>query len=626
MFRFPKRLCSFVALLALLVACTQDPPLLPDNNPPSAQDQRVVVGAGKTLEIALIASDPDGDVLSYSVDKLSSTGVSVLKTSGFASSHKVSYRAPAEAKKGDEDSFQFTVKDPAGATATATVTISIQVEPPPLDAAEAQDDSFSTMVNTPLVLGALSLSGPAVRLSGSLLDNDKHITASTRVVIQDTTTTQGGQLSLNAQGAFIYTPKTGFTGDDWFSYQIKDDGQSPAKAEATVTVRVEEANAELDGMQRIIYLKADAASGGDGSASKPYRSLLEAEIHSKPGDVIVLQAGRYAPAGVHSILLKNDQKILGQEADVVVNGIKLLDKDPDTATVLSHSQEMNFSLVLLDTSDKKNITVVRQSDNVTIKGLTIDRSDGTGKTADTSFTTGGAAIVGADVLKGTISIEDVRILYPGGFGITFAESSGCPSANCDDNVEDPTDSTTLGTSYHLIIRNVLIESPRNTAIAANDNSSVIIDNVRVNNAVKLDPGELGSAGTEGRAIAIESEYDTSVSVTNTTVTSADPGVKAFYFFSNNNFGRNPDDAVMDVTVSNNNAQFVLATGNDLNNDGNVDDTAAYVIRVLDNEPGLSIGSSVVSIKGSSLFSHADSPYAFEGMTGFAIATDSSVSF
>ncbi|MCA9835349.1 MAG: cadherin-like domain-containing protein [Trueperaceae bacterium] len=627
MVRLTKYLGLFVVVLGLLVACTQDPPVIPDpntNNPPSAQAQSLTVVAGKTLEITLKATDPDGDSLTYSVDNLSTTGVNILKLNGFTNSHKVSYTAPATAKEGETDSFSFSVKDPSGEEASATIKITLKAagSSPGIS---ANDDSFSGLINTPLALGATT-SGPAVKLTGSVLENDANVSTATKVTAEDKVTAQGGNVSLSAEGGFVYTPKAGFAGQDSFTYTLVDNSQSLDRAEATVIVTVEEANPEVDGTQTILYLKADAASNGDGSALKPYRSLIEAENRSKVGDIIVLQPGRYAPAGTHSIILKNDQKILGQEADVVIRGMKVLDKNTTEGTVLARSEDNNFSLVLLDTNDKKNIKVLRQSDNVTIKGLTIDRSNGAGKTADTSVTTGGAGIVGADVLNGTITIEDVKIMYPGGFGITFAESSGCPSLNCDNNVQDPTDSITPNTTYDLVIRNVYIESPRNSGISSNDATSVIIDNVTINNAVKLDKAKLDPDDTLGHGIEVQSEYDTTVMVTNSTVNSSDPGVKAFVFFSNNTFGRNPDDAVMNVTIANNHANFSLNGANDLNNDGNVDDTVAYDIHVLDDYKVPEIGSSMVIMSGSSRFTHADSPYAFEGLSGSATVTGDTVTF
>src|SRR5690606_40544818 len=49
-------------------------------------------------------------------------------------------------------------------------------------------------------------------------------------------TTTGGTLTLRSDGSFTYTPNTGFTGEDFFTY-VANDGQEDSNV-ATVTITV----------------------------------------------------------------------------------------------------------------------------------------------------------------------------------------------------------------------------------------------------------------------------------------------------------------------------------------------------------------------------------------------------
>jgi len=70
-------------------------------------------------------------------------------------------------------------------------------------------DTFSAAKNTPLSVGA-----PGV------LVNDTGVPAPTAVAIAGGATAQGGTITLNADGSFLYTPASGFTGVDSFNYTV----------------------------------------------------------------------------------------------------------------------------------------------------------------------------------------------------------------------------------------------------------------------------------------------------------------------------------------------------------------------------------------------------------------------
>jgi lysophospholipase L1-like esterase len=123
----------------------------------------------------------------------------------------------------------------------------------PNTAPVAVADSYSTTLNTPLVIAA-----PGV------LSNDTGAQSSplTAAVV---TTPASGTVNLNSNGGFTYTPATGFIGTTSFTYRASDGIDNSAPATVTITVtpvssgtfangsfEAEEANWTMSG-NRIIY-------------------------------------------------------------------------------------------------------------------------------------------------------------------------------------------------------------------------------------------------------------------------------------------------------------------------------------------------------------------------------------
>jgi hypothetical protein len=93
-------------------------------------------------------------------------------------------------------------------------------------------DNYSTAQNTQLVIGT-----PGV------LTNDSGVPAPTAVPIAGGATTQGGTVTLNADGSFTYNPAAAFTGVDTFTYTATN-GLTPNDS-AQVTINVDAAQAWL---------------------------------------------------------------------------------------------------------------------------------------------------------------------------------------------------------------------------------------------------------------------------------------------------------------------------------------------------------------------------------------------
>jgi hypothetical protein len=97
----------------------------------------------------------------------------------------------------------------------------------PLNAAPiAQDDSYNATQDTPLNQGA-----PGVLLNDSDPDLD-----SLSVVTTTVSTTAGGSVTFSPNGAFIYTPPTGYVGSDSCTYVVSDGNNGTDIATVTFTV------------------------------------------------------------------------------------------------------------------------------------------------------------------------------------------------------------------------------------------------------------------------------------------------------------------------------------------------------------------------------------------------------
>ena len=123
------------------------------------------------------------------------------------------------------DSLNYTVNDNLGNPSNvATVFINVNnVNDPPI----AIDDNFSVDEDTSLSIVASGVIGNDVDLEGDTLT----------VIAFDNIGTNGGLVTVNADGSFSYTPPAGFNGTDSFTYTV-DDGNGGTDV-GTVTITVE---------------------------------------------------------------------------------------------------------------------------------------------------------------------------------------------------------------------------------------------------------------------------------------------------------------------------------------------------------------------------------------------------
>jgi large repetitive protein len=179
------------------------------NRPPVAVDDVATTDEDTPRVLALLGNDTDadGDPLALAVATQPRNGT--VTCSGTRCTY-----TPAPGYSGP-DSFTYTVSDGRGGQDTGTVTLTVRaVNDPPV----ARDDAATTGRGTPVTI--------------RVLGNDSDADGAALAVVS-VTQPRNGSVSCTAT-ACTYTPDTGFTGTDAFTYSVSD-GRGGTN---TATVRV----------------------------------------------------------------------------------------------------------------------------------------------------------------------------------------------------------------------------------------------------------------------------------------------------------------------------------------------------------------------------------------------------
>jgi VCBS repeat-containing protein len=168
------------------------------------------------------------------------------------------------------DSFTYTATNGTQSSSAATVTITIAAAGAPT----IIPHTYSTNQNTPLTI----LAGPGV-LSGAADPQSLSITAA--AVSQPV----NGTLSLAADGSFVYTPASGFSGTDSFTYTASDSNATSQPATVTITVNASTApTAKADSFSVTEDAPFTTNPGGGvlTNDTDPQNSTLTAAVATQP--------------------------------------------------------------------------------------------------------------------------------------------------------------------------------------------------------------------------------------------------------------------------------------------------------------------------------------------------------
>ncbi|MFO1513416.1 MAG: Ig-like domain-containing protein [Verrucomicrobiota bacterium] len=199
--------CTFITK----IVSTNQTPVAGNDNYSTPEDTTLVISAPGILAND---SDPNGDTLTAVLATGPTQGALALNANGgFTYTPNTNFTGV--------DSFTYRANDGKTNSGIATVTIKVTpVNDPPI----ARNDQYSTPEDA-----VLSISAPGVLSNDSDPDGDA-------LAAHIVTSPSNGQVSLNSNGSFIYTPNENFNGSDSFTYRANDGKTNSGVATVTITV------------------------------------------------------------------------------------------------------------------------------------------------------------------------------------------------------------------------------------------------------------------------------------------------------------------------------------------------------------------------------------------------------
>ncbi len=176
----------------------------------------------------------------------------------------------------------------------------------------ALDDAYTSLGN----VGITVPDGASDLMANDYDDNPAGLTLTAGTF----TTTQGGSITINANGSFSYNPARGFEGTDTYVYTLND-GNAVSGVTSTNTGTV---TITVAGMIWFINNNAGAcASNCDGRWSNPYVSTTAFNTDNtgtglNPGDNDIIFIYANATAYTGGIVLRNGQKLFGQDMTITL--------------------------------------------------------------------------------------------------------------------------------------------------------------------------------------------------------------------------------------------------------------------------------------------------------------------
>ncbi len=166
------------------------------------------------------------------------------------------------------DIFTYTITDPNGLTSSAAVTVDVLPLPPVVN-----PDTYAATENAPLTVTA----------AAGVLSNDTNPQGTGLTAVIDTNPTRGS-VTLNPDGSFTYTPTTGSTGPDTFTYRATDGSIFSAPVTVTVNVAAALPTANADAYTATVGtpLTVPAATGVLSNDTDPNGLALTAAVATQP--------------------------------------------------------------------------------------------------------------------------------------------------------------------------------------------------------------------------------------------------------------------------------------------------------------------------------------------------------
>jgi VCBS repeat-containing protein len=367
---------GFTATVSVTVTCIDDAPVAVD-------DAATVLEDSAADAVDVLGNDTDVDDGPRTIDSVTqpADGAVVITGGGTGLTYAPDADHCTSDAGGAPDTFTYTLD--GGSTATVSMSVTCVN-----DAPVADDETVTGAIgNTTLIGDDPSDAAPTVAhasrtVTADLLDGDTDIDGPGPLVVTAGTfaTNDGGQVIVEADGDFTYTPAAGTSctdTSDFFDYTVADG--TPATDTGRVTITLSEC----------VWYVSNNAAGNAGTAAAPFDTLAQAQAASAANHTIYLLDGDDTTTGYTAGFdLKAGQRLLGEASDLQVAGALLRSGTPAARPTVT---DLNADVITL-------------AAGTTVRGIQVD-PQGAG---------GGISGSGAGVTGGTI--HDVRIVDGGTAG------------------------------------------------------------------------------------------------------------------------------------------------------------------------------------------------------------------
>ncbi|MEM7067356.1 MAG: choice-of-anchor C family protein [Pseudomonadota bacterium] len=201
--------------VSIPVVATITIPINPSNDAPDASGGNVTGSENTIINATLPATDVDGDTLTFSIVNTPTNGTVTITDVNTGA-----YTYTPNADFDGSDTFTYQVDDGNGGTDTAIINLTIvgANNPPVATNSTATTDEDSSVNGT---LSATDPESDPLTFSGTGNPADAP---------------QNGNITLNPNGSFTYTPNANFNGNDAFTYQVSDGNGGTDTATVNITV------------------------------------------------------------------------------------------------------------------------------------------------------------------------------------------------------------------------------------------------------------------------------------------------------------------------------------------------------------------------------------------------------
>ncbi len=321
------------ATVAITVTSVDDVPVAVDDTLTVAED------SGTTSGDLALNDTPSGDGGNvWSLTTGAANGVAVVNANG-------TFTYTPNANFHGSDSFTYTITDVDGDTSTATVSVTV-----------------TTVNDVPVVVdGSGTLAQDSI-FSGSLAPLGSDADGDT-LNFSAVTTPLHGTLSLSADGNFTYTPDSGFSGTDFFTFQAND-GQADSNI-ATFTLNVTD-------LFTLVLSPVPGTIATSTKAAVP----LDSTAHLENVDPSVNFANASISAGIISGADKHDRIFITDGGSIDARGRRILFNGTEVARLSGgrRGQDLQISFNGSATLDSVNAVLQRISVKTSKRASTSTRT------------------------------------------------------------------------------------------------------------------------------------------------------------------------------------------------------------------------------------------------------------